>query len=92
MHCDRFGEPEIEETGLLSDEVQRLAEFIAREAEVRGISDVDLEMAASCTVAMVFAMALLDDLLFAKGAKHPTKERLVKQMCRYASAGVQQKR
>jgi AcrR family transcriptional regulator len=89
--ADRFGEPEIEETGLLSAEVQRLAEFTAREADVRGIGDVDLEMAASCTVAMVFSMALLDDLLFAKGANHPTKERLVKQMCLYAAAGVQQK-
>jgi AcrR family transcriptional regulator len=90
--ADRFGEPEIEETGLLSTEVQRLAEYTAREAEVRGIGDVDLEMAASCTVAMVFSMALLDDLLFAKGADHPGKERLVKQMWLYAAAGVQQKR
>jgi hypothetical protein len=47
-------------------------------------------MAVSCTIAMVFAMALLDDLLFAKGRRHPSKKRLVEQMSRYAAAGVQQ--
>jgi hypothetical protein len=56
----------------------------------RGLEHVDLEMAVSCTIAMVFAMGLLDDLLFAKGQHHPSKKRLVEQMSIYAAAGVQQ--
>jgi AcrR family transcriptional regulator len=88
--ANRFGDGEIDETGVLSREVQRLAEFTAREAKDRGLAHVDLEMAVSCTIAMVFAMSLLDDLLFAKGRRHPSKKRLVEQMSLYAAAGVQQ--
>jgi AcrR family transcriptional regulator len=88
--ANRFGDGDIDETGVLSQEVGRLAEFTAREAKDRGLGHVDLEMAVSCTIAMVFAMALLDDLLFAKGRRHPSKKRLVEQMSRYAAAGVQQ--
>ena len=88
--ANRFGDGDIDETGALADEVQRIADFTAREAQQRGLTNVDLEMVVSCTIGMVFAMALLDDLLFAKGAKHPTRQRLVEQMSRYATAGIQQ--
>lgn len=96
--ADRFGERDMvhvdgaEGTGSLGEEVRRLAEFTGREAHDRGLGGVDLEMAVSCTVAMVFSMALLDNLLFGKGAGRPGRERLVEQMCRYATAGIQQRR
>jgi len=89
--AERFGEYENENSSKLSSEVQRLAEFTAREAVDRDIVDVDLEMAVACTIGLVFSMALLDDFLLAKGDGHPSRERLIEQMCRYAAAGVQQK-
>jgi AcrR family transcriptional regulator len=89
--ANRFGDGDIDETGALSQEVKRLADFTAREAGQRGLTSVDLEMAVSCTIAMIFAIALLDDVLFAKGAEHPTKQRLVEQMSLYATAGIQQR-
>jgi AcrR family transcriptional regulator len=89
--AERFGEYENENSSKLNSEVQRLAEFTAREAVVRDIVDVDLEMAVAFTIGLVFSMALLDDFLLAKGDGHPSRQRLVEQLCLYAAAGVQQK-
>jgi AcrR family transcriptional regulator len=44
----------------------------------------------SSTIAMVFSMALLDDLLLPPGSAHPSRSRLLEGMSRYAAAGVQQ--
>lgn len=90
--ANRFGDKAIDEAGRLSDGVRRLVEFTRGEAKARGIAHVDVEMAASCTIALVLAMGILDDLLFTGGSKHPSKERLLREMTRYAVAGVEQRR
>jgi AcrR family transcriptional regulator len=87
----RFGARDRSEPGALSQGVRRLAAFTTEEAEARGLTGVDLEMAVSCTVAMVFAMTLLDDVLFPSGDQHPSEERLIREMSRFAAAGVQQR-
>lgn len=86
----RFGTRDSLQPGALSQGMRRLTAFTAEEAEARGLTTVDLEMAVSCTVAMVFAMTLLDDVLFPPGDQHPSHERLIREMSRFAAAGVQQ--
>jgi AcrR family transcriptional regulator len=92
--ADRFGtdgptdSDGLDHTGILTHEVRRLAEVVAGEARERGIEDVDLEMAVTCTTALVLAMGLLDNLLFDKGTEHPDTERLLREMSRFAAAGV----
>jgi AcrR family transcriptional regulator len=86
--ADRFGTEPLDRTGILTGEVRRLAELVATEARDRGIEHVDLEMAVSCTTALVLAMGLLDNLLFAGGPAHPDPERLLREMSRFAAAGV----
>jgi AcrR family transcriptional regulator len=88
--ANRFGEGDIDETGALSNEVTRLAEFTASQAQARGLTHVDLYMAASNTVAMILATALLDDLLF-PADNGPDRDRIIEQLCLYAAAGVQQR-
>lgn len=88
--ANRFNAHDPDEQGILSQGVKRLADYTAREATDRGFGHVDLEMVVTCTISMVFSMAILDDLLFTRGAQHPTKEHIVEQMCRYAVAGIQQ--
>jgi AcrR family transcriptional regulator len=88
--ANRFNAHDPDEHGILSQGVKRLADYTAREAADRGFAHVDLEMAVACTISMVFSMAILDDLLFTRGAQHPTKEQIIEQMCRYATGGIQQ--
>jgi AcrR family transcriptional regulator len=88
--ANRFNAHDPGEAGLLSQGVKRLADYAMREAGDRGFGHVDMEMAVASTIAMVFSMAMLDDLLFTPGAQHPAKERIVEQMTRYATAGIQQ--
>jgi len=89
--ANRFGDAPIDEAGRLSEGVRRLVEFTTAEAAQRGLEAVDLEMAASCTIALVLAVGLLDDLLFTSGRKRPDADRLVREMARYATAGVEQR-
>jgi AcrR family transcriptional regulator len=89
--ADRFGtEPGggADRSGVLTGEVRRLADLVATEAADRGIGHVDLEMAVTCTTALVLAVGLLDNLLFASGTEHPGTERLLREMSRFAAAGV----
>jgi AcrR family transcriptional regulator len=86
--ADRFGTAEVQHAGVLAAEVHRLAELVAGEAAERGVQDVDLEMAVACTTGLVLAMGLLDNLLFAPGGQHPAPERLLREMSRFAAAGV----
>lgn len=86
----RFNDQDPNEHGLLSQGIKRLAAYTAQEAETRGLAHIDLEMAVACTVGMVFSMTALDDLLF-DPQDHPSQERLLAQMSRYAAAGIQQR-
>jgi AcrR family transcriptional regulator len=86
--ADRFGTNGVDQSGTLAHEVRRLADLVAGEARERGIEHVDLEMAVSCTTALVLAMGLLDNLVLEGGASHPDTERLLREMSRFASAGV----
>ncbi|MFE2998610.1 TetR/AcrR family transcriptional regulator [Nocardia sp. NPDC059246] len=90
--ANRFEDVDIDEASALTEGIRRLTEFTAIEAESRGFGHVDLEMVASCTIALVMAMGILDDLLFPAGAEHPDKDRLVREMCKYVIAGIQQPR
>jgi AcrR family transcriptional regulator len=86
--ADRFGTEPHDQSGILTGEVRRLADLVAGEARDRGIENVDLEMAVTCTTALVLAMGLLDNLLFAAGSEHPDTERMLREMARFAAAGV----
>jgi AcrR family transcriptional regulator len=74
----------------LSTQVRNLAGMTTREAQWRGLEHVDHELAASCTIAMVLAIVLLDDALFAHDQKRPDPQRLLRAMAAYAIGGVVQ--
>jgi hypothetical protein len=56
--AERFGTDQVDQAGVLTKEVRRLAALVAAEARERGIEHVDLEMAVTCTTALVLAMGL----------------------------------
>lgn len=85
--ADRFGS-DVDSAGILTREVRLLAGAVAVEARERGLEHVDLEMALSCTTALVLGMVLLDNLLFEKGENHPDPERMLREMSRFAAGGV----
>jgi AcrR family transcriptional regulator len=87
--ANRFGDADVEGIGTLSDGIRRLTEFTATEAARRGLGSIDLEMAVACTTALVLAMGLLDDILFTPGSR-PDPARLLREMSRYATGGIQQ--
>lgn len=89
--ASRSGDGEVDQAGVLSDGVRRLARYTARQAKARGIAEVDLEMAVTCTVALVLSVVLHDDILFPAGRAHPAHERILGEMVKYAAAGVQQR-
>ncbi|WP_067671488.1 TetR/AcrR family transcriptional regulator [Nocardia miyunensis] len=88
--ANRFEDLAIDEASTLTAGIHRLTEYIATEAESRGFGHADLEMVAVCTIGLVMAVGILDDLLFPAGADHPAKERMISEMCKYVLAGVQQ--
>ena len=72
---------------VLSDGIRRLAAYTSRQAEQRGIADVDLEMAVANTVGVVLAAVLFRDLLL---ARDHDPQRALTELAKYAAAGVQQ--
>lgn len=74
----------------LSREIHDLAAITTREADWRGLEHVDHDLAASFTIATVFAVVLLDDALFSHDTDRPSHKRLMKAMTAYTVGGILQ--
>jgi AcrR family transcriptional regulator len=63
--------------------LERVMSQVKADQDARGWSDIDSDIAAPVTMAMIISSALLDDWLFPSGAEHPTTERLLTELTRY---------
>lgn len=72
----------------LSEGVGELVEQMLVEAHSRRLDVVDQEVSVPATVGLVLASVLLDDVLYPRGERRPSKERIVRGLSAYAIAGV----
>jgi len=56
---------------------------VMAEREARGWNDIDAEVATPATMAMIISTALLDDWLFDRGTRKPSRDRILTELTRY---------
>jgi AcrR family transcriptional regulator len=64
----------------LSRLLDELAAFVSREADQRNVAATNLGIAFRLVVGQVMAAVLLDDWLFPRGARHPTREQILDEL------------
>jgi AcrR family transcriptional regulator len=70
---------------------QTIANVVAQlkaDRSARGWSEIDLDVVAPATMAMIISSALLEDWLFPIGPERPGKERFLRELAAYETRGV----
>jgi hypothetical protein len=60
--------------------------------EARGWDGVDIEVATRVTIGMVLAIALLDDWLFGRGKRRPSRKRILNELAAFQLFGAMRRR
>ena len=63
--------------------IDRVMAQVKADQDARGWADIDSDVAAPVTIAMIMSSALLDDWLFPAAGEHPGTERLLAELTRY---------
>ena len=66
-----------------TDTINDVVTQVMAEREARGWDDIDAEIAAPTTMAMIIATALLNDWLFGRDGTRPSRDRVLAELTRY---------
>jgi AcrR family transcriptional regulator len=69
--------------GSFTHTINNVVAQVMAEREARGWEDIDAEIAAPATIAMIIATALLDNWLFDRGTVNPSRDRILTELTRY---------
>jgi AcrR family transcriptional regulator len=78
-----FPSSDNEQGSVISQELVKMDEWAERASADLGFLDLDNPVTLRCSFAMVMGMVLHDDLLFEAGPKHPSRERVVRELTNY---------
>ena len=84
LAADAHGDEELEAPRhFFQAGMDRLLEQVRADKDLRGWGDIDYEVAAPITIALIVASALLGSWLFPAGSARPGRDRLLSEMIRY---------
>jgi hypothetical protein len=77
---------------LIGAELGWLEHLVAEDADRRGWYDIDPPITARCSFGLIFALSVLDDLIFPAGGAHPSNERIIREVVAFIMRGVEGRR